>query len=180
MEDISEITKKRDDLKKLISDTEELFKEWSTMSLQKIELSGKIDIADSDREVLRNLSDELKNKETLIAQKILNLSQMLDFGPFSLETPFSELQKEFPTIKRLGTQAIQKYENQIAEEEKKKDETTLQKRKELQAITLEIDKLKRVQRDQILQTATQLGGYIFLFFGIYLAKIFSLRLVKRF
>jgi small-conductance mechanosensitive channel len=56
----------------------------------------------------------------------------------------------------------------------------VQKKKELEEITTEIERLKRVQRDQIFQTTREIGEYILLFFVIYLAKIFSLRLVRKF
>lgn len=97
-----------------------------------------------------------------------------------MDTSFTDLQKEFPTIKRLADNVLQGYDAEISEAEKKKNDTISQNKRELAEVTAEIDRLKNIQRDQILQTSRQIGEYILLFLAIYVAKIFSLRLVRKF
>lgn len=111
---------------------------------------------------------------------MLALSRVLSFGPLSPDTPFADLQKDFPTMKHLADNALREYDISIAESEKKKKEALTAQQLELDSIASEINRLQQVRHDQIIQTSKQALTYVLIFFAIYCAKIVSLRMFKKF
>ena len=83
-------------------------------------------------------------------------------------------------MRQLASNAIKTYDETIVQAEKKKEDVQAEKKKELDDITAEIERLQQVRHDQIVQIMTQIGEYILIFIVIYLTKIFSLRLVRKF
>lgn len=83
-------------------------------------------------------------------------------------------------MKLLADNAIKGYETSIADADKKKSDILTQKQSELDALTREIERLKQVRHDQIIQSTKQIGGYILVFVAIYCAKIITLGMFKRF
>lgn len=119
--------------------------------------------SDVDEERMHAISVELASREQDISESIIQLSELLDFGPFSENTAFSELQKEFPTMKKMSENVLNGYDISIAEFEKKKNELLVQNKTELDAINMEIERLKQVRREQAIHTVKQIGGYLLIF-----------------
>jgi hypothetical protein len=69
----------REILKSLILETDYLFKSWSALSIEKIQTSTKSSLTAEEALKLEELSSQLESHQSLIAQKILELSRLLDF-----------------------------------------------------------------------------------------------------
>lgn len=178
--EVHDIVKKKTTLAKLVSDIESLLQDWSQLSINKIQLSARTDLTMDESSQLKNLSIELEAKQSDISQKMLGLSRALSFGPLSPDTPFADLQKDFPTMKHLADNTLREYDVAIADSEKKKKETWAAQQLELDSIASEINRLQQVRHDQIIQTSKQALTYVLIFFAIYCAKIVSLRMFKKF
>lgn len=178
--EVQDIVKKKTALAKLVADIESLLQDWSQLSINKIQLSARTDLTVDESSQLKNLSTELDAKQNDISQKMLALSRVLSFGPLSPDTPFADLQKDFPTMKHLADNALREYDISIAESEKKKKEALTAQQLELDSIASEINRLQQVRHDQIIQTSKQALTYVLIFFAIYCAKIVSLRMFKKF
>ena len=83
-------------------------------------------------------------------------------------------------MKRLADNAIKGYDISIADADKKKAELLSQNQTELNTLTHEIDRLKQVRHDQIIQSTKQIGEYILIFVAIYCAKIITFGMFKKF
>lgn len=121
--EVHDIVKKKTTLAKIVSDIESLLQDWSQLSINKIQLSARTDLTVDESSQLKNLSIELEAKQSDISQKMLSLSRALSFGPLSPDTPFADLQKDFPTMKHLADNTLREYDVAIADSEKKKKET---------------------------------------------------------
>ena len=75
----NDIVRQKNTLVKLITDIENLLKEWSTHSIEKIQLSTRTDLTPEEILQLENISTELETQQDSISKKILSLSQVLDF-----------------------------------------------------------------------------------------------------
>lgn len=170
--------KERDAIQNTLGDIDVLLKEWSQINLKKIEITLATDTTQTSPE-LEKITKELEIRQAALAQKILALSTLLDVGPFSANTPFIDLQRELPTLRKLARQNIENSTEAIALAEKKQNDFIQSKRKELESINVELEKLKQVRNAQFSRTAKQIGWYLAIFGFLYIFRVASRRLMKR-
>lgn len=170
--------KERNLIQDTLSDIDTLLKEWSQLNLRKIELSLAQDPSGAKSD-FEKISKDLEAKQALLANKIIILSQALDVWPFSSNTPFIDLQRELPTLRKLAHKNIADSNVSIALAEKKHDDFVQSKKKELEAVNVELERLKQVRNIQLSRTAQQIGWYLFAFIFLYIFKVASRSLMKR-
>lgn len=171
--------KERDLIQNTLHDIDILLKEWSQINMQKIELSLSSSDASSTKINLEKVTKDLDAKQAALANKIVVLSQALDVGPFSNSTPFIDLQRELPTLRKLARKNIEDSAFSIAVAEKKHNDFIESKKKELEAVNVELERLRQVRNIQLSRTAQQIGWYLFVFISLYILKIASRSLMKR-
>ena len=171
--------KERDLIQNTLHDIDILLKEWSQINMQKIELSLSSSDASNAKINLEKITKDLDAKQAALANKIVVLSQALDVGPFSNSTPFIDLQRELPTLRKLARKNIEDSAFSIAVAEKKHNDFIESKKKELEAVNVELERLRQVRNIQLSRTAQQIGWYLFVFISLYILKIASRSLMKR-
>lgn len=171
-----EEVKRRDEIQSLLAGIDVLLREISKLTIQKntIIYSGK------DADLLPNIEEQIQEKQEIVSEKILTLATRLDFGNYTSDTPFSDLQKDFSSLRRLTQNILRSQEKVISDAEKKRDEFIAQKSKELDDVNLEITRLEKIRTDQMSQTLSQIGLYIMVFVFLYVIRLVSRRLLIRF
>ncbi len=170
--------KKRDVIQNTLSDIDNLLKEWSQLNIQKIELSLSPH-PENVKNDLEKVTKDLETKQASLANRIIVLSQALDAGPFSTSTPFIDLQRELPALRKLARKNIDDSAMVIAVAEKKHNDFIESKKKELEAVNVELERLRQVRNIQFSRTAQQIGWYLFVFVFLYIFKIASRSLMRR-
>jgi hypothetical protein len=171
-----EEVKRRDEIESLLTEIDVLLRESSKLTIQKntIVYSGK------DAELLPDIEEKIQEKQELASEKILSLATRLDFGSYTTDTPFLELQKDFSSLRRLTQNTLRSQEKLISDAEKKRADFIVQKSRELDEVNLEITRLEQIRTDQMSQTLGQIGLYILVFVVLYFIRIISRRLLIRF
>lgn len=168
-ERVLEEVKRRDEVQILLTDIDVLLRESSKLTTQKntIIYSGK------DSNLLPDIEEKIQEKQEIASEKILTLATKLDFGSYTTDTTFSELQKDFSSLRRLTQNTLRAQEKVISDAENKRNEFIAQKSKELDELNLEIIRLKQIRTDQVSQALGQTGLYILVFVILYLLRIIS-------
>lgn len=175
-ERVLEEVKRRDEVQILLTDIDVLLRESSKLTTQKNTLiySGK------DANLLPDIEEKIQEKQELASEKILALATKLDFGSYTTDTPFSELQKDFSSLRRLTQNTLRAQEKVISDAESKRNDFITQKNKELDEVNLEITRLEQIRTDQMSQALGQIGFYLLVFIVLYFLRIISRRLLFRF
>lgn len=175
-ERVLEEVKRRDEIQSLLTGIDVLLREISKLTIQKNNLiySGK------DTDLIPDIEEQIQEKQELASEKILTLATRLDFGSYTTDTPFSELQKDFSSLRRLTQNILRSQEKVISDAEKKRSDFIIQKSKELDDVNLEITRLEQIRADQMSQTLSQIGLYIMVFVVLYVIRLISRRLLIRF
>ena len=154
--------KKRDTLKQDLSSIESGLQTWQ-------ELSEKMN-QDVSRGILAAASDEVKklveNQDAVqkdIVILFMNVASALDTGPFTEETTISDIQKEYPALKKIAHNKLKSYEDDLKKAEKSREEFITQKQNELKQINLDIERAKYVKQSQLSEAITRVLTYIAIF-----------------
>jgi hypothetical protein len=91
------------------------------------------------------------------------LAEKLDYGSYTFETSFSELQYAFSSLKRLTQNMLVVQDKNISEAEKKRQIFLEQKNQELSDININIERLEKIRSKKISETAQQIGWYLLIF-----------------
>jgi hypothetical protein len=122
------------------------------------------------RGILAAASDEVKtlieNKD--IVQKdvvilFMNVANTLDVGPFTEKTTISDIQKEYPALKKIAQKKLTSYEDDLKNAEKLREEFIAQKYNELKQVTLDIERTKYIKHNQLSEAITRVLTYIGIF-----------------
>lgn len=175
-ERVLEEVKRRDEMQSLLANIDVLLREISKLTIQK----NTIIYSAKDTELLPDIEDKIQEKQEIASEKILALATRLDFGNYTSDTPFSELQRDFTSLRRLTQNILRSQEKAISDAEKKRTDFIAQKSKELDDVNLEITRLQQIRTDQMSQTLGQLGLYIMVFVVLYVIRFVSRRLLIRF
>jgi flagellar hook-basal body complex protein FliE len=142
---------------------------------------------DVSRGILASASDEIKklieDKDTVqkdIVVLFVSVANALDAGPFTEETTISDIQKEYPAFKKIAQNKIKAYEADLEKAENVREEFIIQKEKELNQITLDIERAKYVKQTQLSEAITKVLIYIGIFLGLLLVRYMSGRILARF
>lgn len=163
-------------MQSLLANIDVLLREISKLTIQK----NTIIYSAKDTELLPDIEDKIQEKQEIASEKILALATRLDFGNYTSDTPFSELQRDFTSLRRLTQNILRSQEKAISDAEKKRTDFIAQKSKELDDVNLEITRLQQIRTDQMSQTLGQLGLYIMVFVVLYVIRFVSRRLLIRF
>lgn len=146
-ERVLEEVKRRDEIQLLLTEIDVLLRESSKLTTQKntIIYTGK------DADILPDIEEKIQEKQEIASEKILTLATRLDFGSYTTDTPFSELQKDFSSLRRLTQNTLRAQEKVISDAEKERTDFIAKKNKELDDVNLEIARLEQIRSDQVSQ-----------------------------
>ena len=171
--------KKRDALEQNISTIEAGLQTWQ-------DISEKMNHGVS-RGILASASDEIKklveDKDAVqkdIVVLFVSVANALDAGPFTEETTISDIQKEYPALKKIAQNKIKAYDADLKKAENAREEFIIQKEKELNQITLDIERAKYVKQTQLSEAIIKVLMYIGIFLGLLLIRYMSGRILARF
>jgi len=142
-ERIIDEVKNRNETQQLLADIDVLLRESSQLTLKKNSLHS---------EELKDIEKSLLEKQAAASVKIMSLATKLDFGAYNADTSFLELQKDFPSLRRLAQNTLRAQDKIINDAEKKKNDLITEKNKELSEIENEINRLGQIRREQISQS----------------------------
>lgn len=168
--------KKKNEIQSLLTEIDILLREVANFSIQKSVLINE----DDSQAQVKDITEQLANKKSTALQKMLLLANKLDFGSYESDVSFSELQADFPSLKRLATNTLIAQEKKISEAEGKRQLFLEQKNKELEEVVVNIERLQEIRSHQIYKSLQQIGWYVLVFGFIYLLRVFSSRLLVRF
>jgi len=176
---ILEEAKKRDMLAQNLSSIEEWINTWQ-------EISKKVN-SDASRGIFSAASDEIKklidDKEKVQKDVVLlfvHIANILDVWPFTEEATIADIEKEYPTVKKIADNALKIYDDDLKKAEQSRDDFINQKEKELEQITLEIERAKYVKKSQLSEAITRVLSYIGIFLAIFCIQYVSGRILSRF
>lgn len=154
--------KQRDALQKNIADIDAGLDRWQDLSQR---MNGNL-----SHGMLAAASDEVKkiaeDKEALqkdVVTVFINVSKALDVGPFTDETTISDIQEQYPAIKKIAQYKLKDYEANLKKAEKSREEFISQKQKELDQVSLNIERARYVKQTQLSEAITKVLMYIGIF-----------------
>lgn len=130
----------------LLADADMLMKELTTLMSQRDVL-----LLDNSLSLSSEFDIKIEEKKSLVSKKIRSLAEALEFGTYTNETTFPELQKDFSSLRKVAQNTLFSYEKTLSTLEKERQDFIIQKQVELREIDREIDRLQNVQRNQLWQ-----------------------------
>lgn len=176
---VLEEAKKRDTLKQNLSTIETWLETWE-------DIWEKVN-ADTSRGILSAASDEIKklvDDQEKVQQDVVllfvNVANELDVWPFTEKTTIADIQKIYPTLKKIANNTLDSYESDLKNAEHARDEFITQKGNELEQINLEIERAKYVKKTQLSIAITRVLTYLGIFLGLLLVQYITGRILARF
>lgn len=169
---VIEEAKKRDTLKQNMEDMEVKLKTFAELS-DKMGASISQENSSSATDKIKKIFDDraVIQKQTVLL--FVGITNMLDAGPFTEKTTVQDIQKQYPSIKKIAQNTIESYENDIRAAEETRDDFIAQKQKELNQITRDIEQAQFIQRNQLTDAAKKVLLYIGIFLGLMLIRYMS-------
>lgn len=136
-------------------------------------------MAAASDEIKKLVDDQEKVQKDLVLL-FINVANMLEAGPFTEENTIADIQKEYPALKKIAQSKLRLYNEDIKKAEKIREEFIAEKEKELEKISLEIERAKYVKQTQLSEAITKVLTYIGIFLGLLLIRYVSGRILARF
>lgn len=164
--------RKRDALQKNISDIESGLKKWDNLSETMSDNASHGVLASATDEV-KKLIEERDKLQKDISTIFIDVANSLDAGPFTKDTTVPDIQKQYPAIRKIAQNKLKAYEVNVKKAEKTREDFILQKQKELEEVSLDIERAKYVKQSQLSEAITKVLMYIGIFLGLFLIRYIS-------
>lgn len=174
-----EEVKKRDTLKQNLSTIETWIETWQDIT-EKVNEDAAQGILSAASDEVKQLVDDQEKVQKDIVLLFVNVADSLDVWPFTEETTIEDIQKAYPTFKKIAHNVLDAYESDLKKAEHAREEFVNQKEKELEQIMLEIERTKYVKKTQLSQAVTRVLSYIGIFLGLLFIQYVSGRILFRF
>ncbi len=112
---------------------------------------------------IKKLVDERDKLQKDVVTVFIDVANSLDAGPFTQDTTVSDVQKQYPAIKKIAQNKLKDYESEVKDAEKSREDFILQKQKELDQVSLDIERAKYVKQSQLSDAITKVLMYIGIF-----------------
>jgi len=175
---LEEVTK-RDTLKKNLADIEAAMQSWKALT-DTISPSDSIGVYSSATDEIKKLVDERDALQKRIIVLLTGVSNELSTIPFTPETNFQDIQKEYPNIQQKAQDVLQFYETEIKNAEKTRENSLALKKQELVHVNLDIERAKLVKKSQISGVAKNILLYLSIFLGLFIIRYLSGKIITRF
>jgi len=174
-----EEAKKRDALEQNLSTVETGIRTWQDISEKVNEDVSRGILAVASDEIQKLIEDREKVQQDVVLL-FVHVANALDVWPFSAETTMADIQKEYPTLKKIAQNKLELYETDLKKAETTREEFIAEKEKELEQIFLDIERAKYIKNTQLSDAIARILTYIGIFFGLTLIRYISGRILSRF
>jgi len=159
---VLEETKKRDILLKNMENIEIELTAWDNLSKNMNE-SVSHGILASATDEIKKIVDDKAAIQKQIPLLFMDMTDILDTGPFTEETTVQDIQKQYPAIKKIAQNTLKTYALDIKKAEDARDEYVAQKQQELNQLSRDIEQARFIQKSQLTEIIKKVLLYISIF-----------------